>query len=381
MDRAAKAQPARCRPAASPKPSWPRNRPNFSTCCATGSPRAAATWRTPLTRRRGIFSTNLSRSRAAQGFSPIETATFVFSLKQPLFNALNRDKALAPADLAKTIWAATTLLDELGLLTFETFQKSREEVILRQQREITELSTPVVKLWEGILALPVIGTLDSERTQVVMENLLQHIVDDGAEIAIIDITGVPTVDTLTAQHLLKTVSAARLMGADCIISGIRPQIAQTIVHLGVELNVISKATLADAFAVALRRTNRTVTKIKAPANGDAAAKACGRKGRVTMDRIPILKLGDALLVTIQVDMHDRLATALEEDLTSQDRRRRRQGRADRHLGPGNRRQLHRPDARQYRRGIAHPRRRDRRRRHASGGRDHAWSSSACRCRA
>jgi rsbT co-antagonist protein RsbR len=208
------------------------------------------------------FLGNISRSRALQGFSPTETATFVFSLKQPLFNALNRDKTLAPADLAKVTWAATTLLDELGLFTFDTFQKAREEVIRRQQREITELSTPVVKLWEGVLALPIIGTLDSERTQVVMENLLQHIVDTGAEIAIIDITGVPTVDTLTAQHLLKTVSAARLMGADCIISGIRPQIAQTIVHLGVELNVISKASLADAFAVALRRTNRAVVKIK-----------------------------------------------------------------------------------------------------------------------
>ena len=208
------------------------------------------------------FLANLSRSRAMQGFSPSETAAFVFSLKQPLFNTLNRDKALSPADVAKATVTVTVLLDELGLLTFETFQKGREEVILRQQREISELSTPVVRLWEGILALPIIGTLDSARTQVVMENLLQHIVDDGAEIAIIDITGVPTVDTLTAQHLLKTVSAARLMGADCIISGIRPQIAQTIVHLGVELNVISKATLADAFAVALRRTNRTVTKIK-----------------------------------------------------------------------------------------------------------------------
>src|SRR6202044_259303 len=137
------------------------------------------------------------------------------------------------------------------------------DVIQRQQREITELSTPVVKLWDKVLAVPIIGTLDSERTQVVMESLLQQIVDDGAEIAIIDITGVPTVDTLTAQHLLKTVSAARLMGADCIISGIRPQIAQTIVHLGVELNVISKATLADAFAVALRRTGRAVTRTKA----------------------------------------------------------------------------------------------------------------------
>jgi rsbT co-antagonist protein RsbR len=215
------------------------------------------------------FLRNLSRSRAQQGFSPSETATFVFSLKQPLFNTLNRDKGLLPADLAKATWTLTTLLDELGLFTFEAFQKSREEVIMRQQREITELSTPVVKLWDGVLALPVIGTLDSERTQVVMENLLQHIVDEGAEIAIIDITGVPTVDTLTAQHLLKTVSAARLMGADCIISGIRPQIAQTIVHLGVELNVISKATLADAFAVALRRTNRAVMKLK-PVNGEVA---------------------------------------------------------------------------------------------------------------
>jgi rsbT co-antagonist protein RsbR len=191
---------------------------------------------------------------------------------------LNRDKALSPADVAKATAAVTVLLDELGLLTFETFQKSREEVILRQHREISELSTPVVRLWEGILALPIIGTLDSERTQVVMENLLQHIVDDGAEIAIIDITGVPTVDTLTAQHLLKTVSAARLMGADCIISGIRPQIAQTIVHLGVELNVVSKATLADAFAVALRRTNRTVAKIKSSANANTSPNSAAEKG-------------------------------------------------------------------------------------------------------
>jgi rsbT co-antagonist protein RsbR len=208
------------------------------------------------------FLGNVSRSRALQGFSPAETATFVFSLKQPLFNAMNRDKAMSPAAIAQMTWGITLLLDELGLHTFEVFQKSREEVILRQQREISELSTPVVKLWDGVLALPIIGTLDSERTQVIMENLLQHIVDEGAEIAVIDITGVPTVDTLTAQHLLKTVAAARLMGADCIISGIRPQIAQTIVHLGVELNVISKATLADAFAVALRRTGRAVTKVK-----------------------------------------------------------------------------------------------------------------------
>jgi rsbT co-antagonist protein RsbR len=208
------------------------------------------------------FLADLSRSRALQGFSPTETATFVFSLKRPIFNALDQDKTFSPTDLSKATWTTTLLLDDLGLFTFETFQKAREEVVLRQQRELTELSTPVVKLWEGVLALPIIGTLDTERTQLVMESLLQRIVDEGAEIAIIDITGVPTVDTLTAQHLLKTVSAARLMGADCIISGIRPQIAQTIVHLGIDLNVISKATLADAFAVALRRTGRVVSKVK-----------------------------------------------------------------------------------------------------------------------
>jgi rsbT co-antagonist protein RsbR len=205
---------------------------------------------------------DLSRSRALQGFSPSETATFIFSLKQPLFNELNRSTQLSPAQVAEIVWVVTLLLDELGLFTLEVFQKNREEVIVRQQREIAELSTPVVKLWDGILALPLIGTLDSQRTQVVMENLLQTVVDTGAEIAIIDITGVPTVDTQTAQHLLKTVAAARLMGADCIISGIRPQIAQTMVHLGVELNVVSKASLADARALALERTGRAVTKLK-----------------------------------------------------------------------------------------------------------------------
>jgi rsbT co-antagonist protein RsbR len=205
---------------------------------------------------------DISRSRALQGFSPSETATFIFSLKQPLFSTLNRNISLSPAQTAELTWSVTMLLDELGLFTLEVFQKSREEVIVRQQREIAELSTPVVKLWDGILALPLIGTLDSQRTQIVMENLLQTIVETEAAIAIIDITGVPTVDTLTAQHLLKTVAAARLMGADCIISGIRPQIAQTMVHLGVELNVISKATLADALAVALERTGRGVTKLK-----------------------------------------------------------------------------------------------------------------------
>jgi rsbT co-antagonist protein RsbR len=207
----------------------------------------------------------LSRARARQGFSPTETATFILSLKQPLFERLRSDLARDPEAMASELWRTTVLLDKLGLYTMESYQTSREEVIARQQQEMLELSTPVVQLWEGVLALPLIGTLDSARTQIVMETLLQTIVQTGAGIAIIDITGVPTVDTLVAQHLLKTVAAARLMGAECIISGIRPQIAQTIVHLGVELGgVVTKATLADAFAIALARTGRTVVKL-APA--------------------------------------------------------------------------------------------------------------------
>ena len=186
---------------------------------------------------------------------------FVFSLKLPLFARLRQAYGNDSAGLAADIWSASVLLDQLGLYVTEVYQKSREEVIARQQTELMELSTPVVKLWEGILALPLIGTLDSARTQVVMESLLQQIVATGAGIAIIDITGVPTVDTLVAQHLLKTVAAARLMGADCIISGIRPQIAQTIVHLGVALgDVVTKATLADAFAVALTRSGARIVR-------------------------------------------------------------------------------------------------------------------------
>jgi rsbT co-antagonist protein RsbR len=211
------------------------------------------------------FLSSISRSRAHQGFSPAETATFVFSLKQPLFSLLRQELEGDSKRLADEMWAATTILDRLGLFTTEAYQKGREEVIARQQQELLELSTPVVVLWEGILALPLIGTLDSARTQVVMESLLEKIVETGAGIAIIDITGVPTVDTLVAQHLLKTVSAARLMGADCIISGIRPQIAQTIVHLGVNLaDVITKSTLADAFAVALRRAKLVITSAENP---------------------------------------------------------------------------------------------------------------------
>jgi rsbT co-antagonist protein RsbR len=199
-----------------------------------------------------------SRARAVRGDTSSQTATFVFSLKAPVFDLLGRELRQDAAALAREVWLATQLFDSLGLYTTEIFQKSREEVVNRQQDELLELSTPVVTLWQGILALPLIGTLDSNRTQTVMENLLQTIVTTGAQIAIIDITGVPTVDTLVAQHLLKTVSAARLMGADCIISGIRPQIAQTIVQLGIELSVPSKATLADAFAVALRRTGKAI---------------------------------------------------------------------------------------------------------------------------
>jgi rsbT co-antagonist protein RsbR len=208
----------------------------------------------------------ISRSRARQGFHPSETATFVFSLKQPLFEHVRREVGRDVEALAAETWTVTTLFDKLGLLTVDTYQKSRDDVILRQQREMLELSTPVVQLWQDVLALPLIGTLDSARTQVVMESLLTKIVETGAATAIIDITGVPTVDTLVAQHLLKTVAAARLMGADCIISGIRPQIAQTIVHLGVELgDVVTKATLADAFALALQRRNMMVTR--APKRG------------------------------------------------------------------------------------------------------------------
>jgi rsbT co-antagonist protein RsbR len=207
----------------------------------------------------------VSRTRAAQGFTPSETATFVFSLKEPLFTLLRHEAGNDAEMLATSIWTATLLLDRFGLYTTEVYQKSREDVVIRQQQELLELSTPVVELWEGILALPLIGTLDSARTQIVMETLLEEIVAKGAEIAIIDITGVPTVDTLVAQHLIKTVSAARLMGADCIISGIRPQIAQTIVHLGLELDVISKATMAAAFALALRRTGKTIVARAQPA--------------------------------------------------------------------------------------------------------------------
>ncbi len=209
---------------------------------------------------------NISRTRAVQGFTPSETASFVFSAKRPVFTQIREEARGDIETLVAQMWAVTELLDAMGLYTTEVYQKSRDEVIRRQQEELLELSTPVVKLWEGILALPLIGTLDSARTQVVMESMLDAIVKTNSRIAIIDITGVPTVDTVVAQHLLKTVTAARLMGADCIISGVRPQIAQTIVHLGINLmDVTTKATLSAAFLLALQRLGITFS--------DAAAKA------------------------------------------------------------------------------------------------------------
>jgi rsbT co-antagonist protein RsbR len=215
---------------------------------------------------RGIL-TDLSRSRVQQGFAPSETATFIFALKQPLFTRLRQELEQDVATLANEYWAATVLLDKLGLFTIETYQTSQEAMITRQQQELLELSTPVVKLWDGILAVPLIGTLDSARTQSVMESLLQQIIDTEATIAIIDITGVPTVDTLVAQHLIKTVAAARLMGADCLVSGIRPQIAQTMVQLGVDLDVTTKASLAEALRLALQRSDWTIVQSPREAAG------------------------------------------------------------------------------------------------------------------
>ena len=225
---------------------------------------AAGALATPVFKDLRRFIEGVSASRSQLGFSPAETAQFVFSFKQPLFaqiDAQDREAAQDTAALFEDLVLASDVLDELAVVVMEAYQKAREAVILREQQQLLELSTPVVKLWDGVLALPIIGTLDSSRAQSVMESLLDRIVATGSEIAIIDITGVPTVDTLTAQHLLKTVTAARLMGAECIISGIRPQIAQTIVHLGVELgDVITKATLADAFKVALDRSNFAIVK-------------------------------------------------------------------------------------------------------------------------
>jgi rsbT co-antagonist protein RsbR len=221
------------------------------------------------------FVREVARSRMEAGFTASETAMFILSLKQPIFNALRESSKSNPQEMVSEIWNVGNLLDKLALLTVDSAISYREQTIARQQEEMLELSTPVVKLWDGVLALPLIGTLDSARTQVVMESLLSTIVATNSQIAIIDITGVPTVDTLVAQHLIKTITAARLMGADCYLSGIRPAIAQTIVHLGVDLaDVQTKAKLADAFALALSRIGKTVVNVKrAPAsNGSSKQK-------------------------------------------------------------------------------------------------------------
>jgi rsbT co-antagonist protein RsbR len=211
---------------------------------------------------------SISISRAKQGFTPRETGAFVLSLKEALIDILQQE-IKDPQELYLQSIKINKLIDAFGINTFETYIKGREEVILRQTDEITEISTPVIQVWEGILALPIIGTLDSARTQVVMENLLQKIVETGSSIAILDISGVPAVDSLVAQHLIKTVSATRLMGAECIISGIRPEIAQTVVHLGIDLsNVVTKSSLASALKTAFNMLQLQVIKNKtnAPLN-------------------------------------------------------------------------------------------------------------------
>lgn len=196
---------------------------------------------------------DIAISRARQGFSPRETGLFVLSLKLAMQQVLEQENKAKPEELYKEVLKVNLLLDNLSMLTFETFIRGREEVIMRQTDEISEIGTPVIRVWKGILALPIIGTLDSARTQVVMENLLQEIVNTGSSIAILDISGVPAVDSLVAQHLIKTVAATRLMGAECIISGIRAEIAQTIVHLGIDLSGIkTKASLASALAIAFQ---------------------------------------------------------------------------------------------------------------------------------
>jgi rsbT co-antagonist protein RsbR len=203
----------------------------------------------------------ISISRARQGFSPRETGNFIFSLKDALLQVLQEELKNDPQVLYDITIKVSRLIDSFSVTTFETFIKGREEVILRQTDEISEISTPVIQVWDGILALPIIGTLDSARTQVVMENLLEQIVATGSTIAILDISGVPAVDSLVAQHLIKTVSATRLMGAECIISGIRPEIAQTVVHLGIDLsNILTKATLASALKHAFVMVNLEVKR-------------------------------------------------------------------------------------------------------------------------
>lgn len=203
----------------------------------------------------------LSRSRAAAGQSAGDTSLFVLAIKRPIFKLVQGSMGTAPDRMMAVVWFASGLADRMAQWTVTTYQQTREDIIKRQQQDLLELSTPVIKLFEGVLAVPMIGTLDSSRTQVVMETLLERIVETGSRLAIIDITGVPTVDTLVAQHLLKTVSAIRLMGAECIISGIRPQIAQTIVHLGIDLQgIATKSSLADALQLAMQQQGFVVAR-------------------------------------------------------------------------------------------------------------------------
>jgi len=197
----------------------------------------------------------LSNARARQGFTATETAGSVLGLKNALLGVL--DRADGAAASLRDYVAFSAFVDEAALFTFDNYVRVRESLIADQAEQLLELSTPVVKLWEGVVAVPLVGTLDSARAQVVMERLLQTLVDTGSPYAIIDITGVPAVDTQVAQHILKTVVAARLMGADCIISGIRPQIAQTIVALGIEFgDIATKASLADALRYVLSRNKQ-----------------------------------------------------------------------------------------------------------------------------
>jgi rsbT co-antagonist protein RsbR len=206
---------------------------------------------------------SLSISGATSGLTPSETAVFVLSIKPSLFHLARQHFSKDVSEFFSEITVADDFIDKLGLHTTDSYIHGRDQVIARQQEDMLELSTPVVTLWDGIVALPLIGTLDSARTQVVMESLLQAIVQTNSRFAIIDITGVPTVDTLVAQHLLKTITAARLMGAECILSGIRPQIAQTIVHLGINLeDIITKSKLSDAFRLALERSGRKVIRVE-----------------------------------------------------------------------------------------------------------------------
>jgi rsbT co-antagonist protein RsbR len=205
--------------------------------------------------------TRISMSRARQGFTPRETGTYIFSLKDALLEIIQNERRDDYQQLLDDTLKISKFVDSLGIVTFETFIQGREEVIMRQTDEMTEISTPVVQIWDGILAMPLIGTLDSSRALVVMENLLQEIVRTGSDIAILDISGVPTVDSMVAQHLIKTVNATRLMGAECIISGIRPEIAQTIVHLGIDLShVVTKSSLSNALKHAFKAQRVEVVK-------------------------------------------------------------------------------------------------------------------------